>query len=235
MRLRYGVPFTVALLLASSWLSRASGFNAYYLLVGVTAVWVAYDSWRLRIREYATQLALPPIALAAAVAVVWPLMLPLYLRTRDRIRRGGIPKGRLRQRRWGWVVGLAAIVVGFAATVSWATRDARRELLPLARGIAAEFSTGVDLSVEDGWRATVTLPAPGADSTALEDLAFRVARYTHQNHVPELTLVRVHFVDVRKRGALTVTRQTATFEWSYSDLRLPGTGPDSTTGVPTPR
>lgn len=219
MRLRYGIPFTLALLLASSWLSQPDGFNTYYLLIGITAVWIAYDSRRLNVQAYATQLALPPIALAVATAIVWPLMFPLYLRTRGRITRGRIPEGELRQRVWAWLFGLTAIVLALGGMAAWFTRDVGRELLPLAQGIAAEFSTGVTLSIQDGWRAVVTLPAAEASDSAREELAFRVAQYTHSNHVPELTSVRVRFVDVRKRGAVTITRETGAYQWSYADLR----------------
>lgn len=232
MKLRYGIPFTLALLLGASWVSQPDGLNAYYILIGLTAVWVAYDSKRLELREYATQLALPPIPMAVATAVVWPLMFPLYLRTRERIKRGKISKGELHQRVWPWITGLAAIFITLIAAGYWLTRDARRELLPLAQSISAEFSTGVNLSIQDGWRAVVTLPVPDGSDSTRHEFAFQVAQYTHDHHVPELTLVRVKLVDVQKRGAVTITRETATYEWSYADLRRAqeSTGQEDTNG-----
>lgn len=234
MRLRYGIPFTLALLAASSWISDPGGINAYYILIAGTALWVAYDSRRVGIREYQTQLALPPLSLAVATVVVWPIMFPLYLRTRHRVISGQLARGQLRQQVWPWVLGVASVLLVVVSISWWTSRDARRELLPLAQAIATEFSTSVNLSIQDGWRGTITLPASAAAGEDRRNHAFRVAQFVNQHHVRELTSIVIKYVDVQKRGAATITRDLDTFEWSYADLRRGQPAADSTrVGTPT--
>ena len=64
------------------------------LIVAVlgTSVWVAVDAWRLKVREYKSQLAAHPFVLFTASLGLWIVVFPVYLVVRSKIRAGQLPK-----------------------------------------------------------------------------------------------------------------------------------------------
>ena len=142
MRLRYGIPFMILLAALASLASRTNGFNAFTVLVGITAVWIAYDSYTVRARDYRTPLGQHPLALALLAIPFWPIVLPGWLRTRRRIRLGEVERGAAPR----WPLGCAAatvVVPVFLAGIVWlASADMREEsaeLKPLLLALDEEY------------------------------------------------------------------------------------------------
>ena len=61
-------------------------------LVLATATWAAWDSTRIRIREYKSGIALSPVALWIGIVMLWLIGLPWYLTVRYRISQGTQPR-----------------------------------------------------------------------------------------------------------------------------------------------
>lgn len=56
------------------------------------AAWIAWDSHRLRIRDYHTSLAFGPLTLFLLGMLAWIVVLPWYLTVRDLIRAGHVAR-----------------------------------------------------------------------------------------------------------------------------------------------
>src|SRR5688572_1510987 len=104
MQLRFGIPLTILLLAVSTWISGSLPFNAYYLLVGSSAIWAASDSRRIGIERYQSALALPPIGILVGFVIAWPIVFPWYLRVRYRIRTSLLGPREARRNVGGWVL-----------------------------------------------------------------------------------------------------------------------------------
>jgi hypothetical protein len=65
----------------------AAHLIATVAIVG-TSLWVALDSARLNVSKYKSQVAAHPFVLFTACVGLWPVVFPVYLVTRSRIRAG---------------------------------------------------------------------------------------------------------------------------------------------------
>jgi hypothetical protein len=192
-------------------------FNVYYLLVGLTAVWVALDSKRIRIQEYRTQLAVPPVALLALVVIVWPLAFPLYLRTRHRIGSGEIEAGPYdgaRLRPVLWFFGIFAVLV---AAIYFLSRKATAPLMPVANGISEMFGVPVNVKI-NGTYLTLTLPKDAVPDSTRRAFSRQIASCTKKLYAERLNKVSVSYAYGSKRGAITTTWIEEDTSWWASDL-----------------
>ncbi|MCB8981885.1 MAG: hypothetical protein H6657_31145 [Ardenticatenaceae bacterium] len=65
-----------------------TGVNIFYLIIMVTALWAAWDSSKIGLRQYKSIISYGPIALFFAISFIWPIAFPLYLAMKFRIQRG---------------------------------------------------------------------------------------------------------------------------------------------------
>jgi hypothetical protein len=222
VRLRYGIPLTLLLLLWTSWISGALDINFYYLLVAGSAIGIAWDSVHIKIRRYQTQLALPPIALAAATVFAWPIVFPAYMRTRRRVVNGEISRGQPARSvpRWIYIAGVAIVALAIAAYVSFA--NVRRELMPVIAAIAQEFHVGVTVSVYNNDTLSIGVPSDAFQGGALDRAtARRMAEIAFTNYPRSSELIRVSVMAVRveRQGAATIATTEASYSWTWRDLR----------------
>ena len=73
----------VAALIPTWW----SGF----IVVGTSSIWAAWDSSRIGLRRYKSQMANGPVVVLFMCVVFWLLCLPWYLIIRQGIKRGLVP------------------------------------------------------------------------------------------------------------------------------------------------
>jgi len=91
MTLPAALLFSVALMVASGYLSVATGIAALPALVVIgTALWVYFDAKRLGLGRYRTGLVNPEIATIGCFAM-WIVAFPWYLSARRRILLGQVP------------------------------------------------------------------------------------------------------------------------------------------------
>jgi hypothetical protein len=57
-----------------------------------TSLWAAVDSFRLKVREYKSQVAAHPFVLFTACLGLWIVIFPVYLVVRSKIQAGLLPK-----------------------------------------------------------------------------------------------------------------------------------------------
>ncbi len=82
-----------AALLGVSWLVTrvVQTGHPFFILVAVTSLWVAWDSARVRVRRYKTQMANEPMMMLFMCFTLWILVFPWYLIIRQGIRQGFVP------------------------------------------------------------------------------------------------------------------------------------------------
>jgi hypothetical protein len=68
------------------------GVPLVWPMVLLTATWAAWDSTRIRIREYQTGVALSPVSLWLGMALLWIVVFPWYLAARYRFQKGTLPR-----------------------------------------------------------------------------------------------------------------------------------------------
>lgn len=91
MTLPTAVLFSLALMVASGWLSVATGVAALPALVVIgSALWVYFDAKRLGLGRYRTGLVNPEVATIGCFAM-WIVAFPWYLSARRRILLGQVP------------------------------------------------------------------------------------------------------------------------------------------------
>ena len=223
VRLRFAIPLTILLLVATSYVSGFLPFNAYYVLVAATAIWAAYDSHRLGIQRFDSSLALPPIGVLAALAVLWPFTFPAYLKLRYRIEHGEIGPKVSRTSKLGWLIALGVVVaaVGIGALILMSRSPTIQRLVSLATDVSAEFRVPVNVSLDDGRYLALKIynPPPTADSVRPE-WARSIARFALNRYgrVGPLDSVSVSLVNQRQQGAITVTREQERYAWSVGQL-----------------
>lgn len=222
MRLRFAIPLTIVLLAATSYLSGILSFNAYYALVGATAIWGAYDSHRLQVERFDSSLALPPIGVLIALAVLWPFTFPSYLKLRYRIQHGEIgPRlNRTFRLRWLIVGGIAAAAIS-ALVLLWRSPTIRG-LASLATDVSAEFQVPVTVSLSDGRYLGLKIQnaPPPADSVLLEwEKCIARFAWDRYSRTGSLDSVSVTLVDSRQQGAVTITSQHDRNAWAVEELR----------------
>jgi hypothetical protein len=90
MPLVLALPFSLALVLVSSWLTAATGAPLAAFMVIGSALWVYFDSRKLGLARYRTGLMNPEVATIGCF-LMWIVAFPWYLNTRHRIRLGVQP------------------------------------------------------------------------------------------------------------------------------------------------
>ncbi len=222
MRLRFGIPVTILLLIATSYISAFLPFNPYYVLVGATAIWAAIDSHRVGVEKYNSSLALPPIGILAVVAVLWPLTFPAYLKFRYRLRRGDVALGLSRTPRFGWWLLAGAVGVGLAALIFLWRSPAIQQLALLANDLTAEFRVPVNVSLTADRNLSLSVYAvPSLSDSMRAEWARSIARFAqdHYARADSLQAVTVILVDQQQHGAIKVTRQLNRYVWSVEQIR----------------
>ena len=68
------------------------GVPLVWPMIVITASWAAWDSTRIRIRDYKTGVALHPAALWVGIFFLWIIGFPWYLAARYRIQNGTLPR-----------------------------------------------------------------------------------------------------------------------------------------------
>ena len=230
MRLRFAIPLTILLLAATSYVSGILPFNAYYVLVGATAIWAAYDSHRLGVQRFDSSLALPPIGVLAALGVLWPFTFPAYLKLRYRIQHGVIGPRVSRTSHLGWLIvgGVVVAVAAIGALLLFSRSPAIQRVASLATDVSAEFRVPVNVSLTDGRHLALKIynAPPSADSVHLE-WAKSIASFARDRYAGAgpLDSVSVSLVDQREQGAVTVTRERERYAWSVEQLQDSASAP----------
>jgi hypothetical protein len=217
MPLRFGIPLTLAVLIGVSAVSFLTGVNLYYPIVGITAVGIAFDAWRLDVQRYQTRLALHPVVLALLTGLFFALVAPWYLRTRYRVLRGEIqvgayPKGS----RVALAIG-AACLVAVVAISQYSLRDIR----PLVASMSAEFDVPFSLSLNNGRYLYLTVPSDALpEDTDREAYALRMANFANRQHTGKKALiaVTVRFMTTTDRGSVRTTKVDAEYRWFGGEL-----------------
>lgn len=83
---------SVVLVVVASLFGDVGGIPATWILVLGTAVWAAYDSTQIHVREYKTTMAAHPLVLGIVIAILWIVFFPWYLTVRQRIKKGTQPR-----------------------------------------------------------------------------------------------------------------------------------------------
>lgn len=63
-------------------------FDVVVPMILVTALWSAFDSYKIQLRKYDSGLSYSPLILFALIALVWIIAFPWYLLTRFKIKKG---------------------------------------------------------------------------------------------------------------------------------------------------
>jgi hypothetical protein len=222
VRLRFAIPLAILLLIATSYASGFLPFNAYYVLVGTSAIWAAIDSHRVGVEQYNSSLALPPIGILAVVTVLWPITFPAYLKLRYRVQRGDVALGLSRTSRFRWWILAGAVGIGLSALIVFWRSPTIQQLALLATDLKAEFRVPVDVSLTAGRNLSLTVYAvpPLSDSMRAE-WAKSMARFARDRYAQAspLQAVTVILVDQHQRGAIIVTRQLNRYVWSVEQIR----------------
>ena len=86
------IAVTAAFLGVSYLITRAvQNWYGSVIMVAVTSLWVAWDSARVRVRQYKTQMANEPMMMLFMCFTLWILVFPWYLIIRQGIRQGFVP------------------------------------------------------------------------------------------------------------------------------------------------
>jgi hypothetical protein len=218
------------LLAATSYVSGILPFNAYYVLVGATAIWAAYDSHRLGVQRFDSSLSLPPIGVLIALGVLWPFTFPAYLKLRYRIQHGVIGPRVSRTSHLGWLVvgGVVVAVAAISVLILVSRSPAIQRVASLATDVSAEFRVPVNVSLTDGRYLALKIynAPPSADSVHLE-WAKSIARFARDRYAGAgpLDSVSVSLVDQREQGAVTVTQERERYAWSVEQLQDSASAP----------
>jgi len=86
-----GLGVTVAIMVGADLLLDPEEWWAGLIVLGGISLWVAWDSTRIGIRNYRTQLANDPVMLLFLCFMFWIPVFPWYLIVRQGIRRGLVP------------------------------------------------------------------------------------------------------------------------------------------------
>src|SRR5260370_18605208 len=92
MKAIFAFPLCIALFAISFIASSKMQFPLIWIMVAVTALWTAYDSDKVGLRLYKTELSHGPIVVFLACALLWILSFPWYLSLRHQIKSQGSPE-----------------------------------------------------------------------------------------------------------------------------------------------
>lgn len=227
MRLRFGIPLTLLLLLAISAASYAIDYQVYYPVAALIAIACAREARRLGLRGYPTALALPALPLIAVMVFLLPLVLPWFLKVRHLIRSGQMAPGPVMNRKWQ-VVGAVLVALipayflvakfmglpaaGFVANIQAVVNELNRTCGFVGR-----------VTQKSGGKLTITVNGDEFGSEARRrPFARRVAAIAHAAH-PErdgIVTIEVEFVEVTERGGTTLTKSFARYSWPVSEVQV---------------
>ncbi len=88
MKAVFAFPLCIALFGVSFVVSSKSQFPVIWIMVAVTALWAAYDSDRIGLPRYRTELSHGPIVVFLACALLWLVSFPWYLSLRYQVKSG---------------------------------------------------------------------------------------------------------------------------------------------------
>jgi hypothetical protein len=126
---------SVVLFVAAAFGQSATNLQLVWFLIIGSAIWAAWDSTQIHLRDYKSGFSNHPIGIALGVFLIWIIAFPVYLATRYGITHGTVPR---RQS--------ASPPIGLAISSSGSTMSTSVELERLAdlhqRGVLteAEFS-----------------------------------------------------------------------------------------------
>ena len=81
-----GIPFTLAIVIVTNYISAAIGFNIILLMIIGTALWAAIDSNKIKLKEYKSGVSYGPTVLFIAICFLWLAGFPWYLHVRYKIK-----------------------------------------------------------------------------------------------------------------------------------------------------
>ena len=82
MKTWLAILLTLVVLFVSAFVSVFTGNEVYYVVIGVTSIWVVYDSTQIRFRKYKnTGIPTHPVALLIVCVLFWVVVFPWYLST----------------------------------------------------------------------------------------------------------------------------------------------------------
>jgi len=230
MKLRYGIPFTIGLLLLCAWLSALVNRDLYWLLAIGAGVCAAWDARELGLRRFDTRFPLEPTGVLVAVALVFPVAYPWYLKLRERAAAGALPP-RISDRNPTWLVALLGLGAGLLLVCAVWQPKGIRAMQNLVNGLSDRYHQPVDVTVNNGSDLTVTFTnfMTGADSIAIRDtLAEGVARYV-RDHYPggdSLGSIAVVFLSISRRGMARSTEPAGQYRWRPGEIpAAPPAGP----------
>ena len=86
MKWQLGLPLSLILVFVVAVISKYFGFNLAWLLILISALWAAFDSNKIGLRNYKSGLSYGPVILFFALAGVWIVGFPWYLHVRYKIK-----------------------------------------------------------------------------------------------------------------------------------------------------
>jgi hypothetical protein len=222
MRLRYGIPLTLALLALCTWISWLIDRDLYWVLTIGAAAWAALDARQRDLRRFETWFPLEPVGVLLAVSLALPVALPYYLRLQHRAELGVLPL-RTSDRNPRALVVLTGLAAGLMLVCSVWQPAGIRALQAVATAVSDRYRRPVNVTINNGSNLTVTFTNAflGGDSAAARDtFAVSVARFA-RDHYPKpssLNSVAVRFLAVHRRGSVTTTRAEQVYKWDIEDI-----------------
>lgn len=164
---------TLALVAVALFDEQAGKALGAFVVLG-TSLWIAFDSSRIKIRQYNTRLSGHPVALFFGAYILWIGVFPWYLVVRSKIRAGQIEKVNREVRGFGFFLGVG--LVSLVALIIAALVVTRL----VEHGDASEKTSSVKSASQPVAEATPVQPAlpvvgsaPAADATG--ETTFTVA------------------------------------------------------------
>jgi hypothetical protein len=121
---------SVALVVVAAIAQDSTGLPLVLLLVVGSAVWAAWDSSQIRLRDYKSGFSNEPVGIALGILLIWIVAFPVYLSKRYRISQGTLPR---RQ----WAPPPEGMRVGFAHAET-STSELERLAELRGRGVLTE-------------------------------------------------------------------------------------------------
>lgn len=88
MKWPWAIILTLGILLAAIVVSGLIGFDVMWIIIPVSAIWVAVDSSKINLKKYQSGISYGPGGIFFAVAVLWIVGFPWYLHVRYKIKSG---------------------------------------------------------------------------------------------------------------------------------------------------
>lgn len=88
MKTWIAILFTIGLLAVDILISVLIHFSLTWFMVLGTALWAAFDSKKIQLKQYKSGISYGPVVLFIAIALLWILGFPWYLAMRYKIKAG---------------------------------------------------------------------------------------------------------------------------------------------------